>query len=282
MVTALSPADADRFFHLYGALHVYANEQLHVLPGVRTEEDWTKVTQDDRVRLRDALYDHPELFDRFIAENPARLSAEELEVVQKWSVAHVRGNFYLLRHLKRYSIFLSAGQPAHAYGVIGLTEEIDDLFPSFALPVYLQTVLLPFQGKIVWDGLVHYYNIVFGPGIRSDLNETYQRVKQREGIIESLPFPGEAAKAPARPRTTQPDLRPIVQQIVELSERLRPGATPLQRRAFSLLRAAAQLVDTATKDPTDLQAIGEHVRVVTRAYRQLATTYERETEGDEA
>ncbi len=260
---------------------MYANEQLHVLAGVRTEEEWTKVTQDDRVRLRDALYDHPELFDRFIAENPAKLSTDDLEVVQRWSTAHVRGNFYLLRHLKRYLIFLSAGKPAHAYGVIGLTEAIDDLFPSFALPVYLQTVLLPFQGKIVWDGLIHYYTIAFGPGVRADLNETYQRVKQREGIIESLPFPGEAAKVPARPRTTQPDLRPIVQQIVELSEQLRPGVTPLQRRAFSVLRAAAQLVDTATKDPPDLPAIGEHVQVVARAYRQLATTYEREIEGDE-
>lgn len=132
---------------------------------------------------------------------------------------------------------------------------------------------------------MRYDNVVFGPGIRADLNETYQRVKQREGIIASFPSPGEAATTPAaaaRPRKAQPDLRPIVQRAVEASEQLRPGVTPLQSRAYGLLRAAAQLAETATNDPPDLQAIGEHIRAVSRSYRQLATAYEREVGEDDS
>jgi hypothetical protein len=49
-------------------------------------------------------------------------------------------------------------------------------------------------------------------------------------------------------------------------------------RVYSHLRAAAQLAETATVDPTNLEAIGERVRAHTRSYRQLATTYRREVD----
>jgi len=167
--------------------------------------------------------------------------------------------------------------------VLGLTDSIADTFPGYALPVYLKAVLLPFKGHIVWDGLANYYNVTFGPGIRADLNETYQRVKQREGISESLTAADQATAGPAaasRPRKAQPDLRPIVQGIVEASERLRPGATPLQSRAYGLLRAAAHLAESATNAPSDLRAIDEQIRALTRSYKQLATAYEREVDSD--
>jgi hypothetical protein len=52
------------------------------------------------------------------------------------------------------------------------------------LPVYVQAVLLPFEGQIIYDGLLQSYAVVFGPGIRARLNEEYRNA--REGIITTL------------------------------------------------------------------------------------------------
>jgi hypothetical protein len=40
-------------------------------------------------------------------------------------------------------------------------------------PTLLETTLLPFEGKIIYDSLLRGYNVYFGSGIRSSLNETY-------------------------------------------------------------------------------------------------------------
>lgn len=274
----LPPGDVDQFFRLYRTLQLWANEQVRVFPKVHTSEELADLKLEDLRKLRDAIYDHPELIERFVAENPAGLTAEELSEVRGWS-RFVRGDFYILRHLKRYSAFLSSEKPARAYGVLGLSDAIEDMFPTYALPMYLNTVLLPFKGHIIWDGLINYYNITFGSGIRRDLNETYQRVKQREGIVESLTSseaPTAAGTVPSRPQKAQPDLRPLLHGIVEAAEQLRPGATPVQSRAYSLLRAATRLAEVATADPADPRAVDEQLRALSRSYKQLVTAYDRD------
>ena len=55
------------------------------------------------------------------------------------------------------------------------------------LPVWTETVLLPFKNMIVYDGLLSSYNISFGSGIRRELNESYKDAKQRQGIVTCLP-----------------------------------------------------------------------------------------------
>jgi hypothetical protein len=69
------------------------------------------------------------------------------------------------------------------------------------------TVLLPFRGKIIYDGLVSGYNITFGGGIKRTLNEEYKQAKEAFGIITSLGDDmASAAKPPKkskqRPRKT--------------------------------------------------------------------------------
>ncbi len=62
------------------------------------------------------------------------------------------------------------------------------------LPVYIQTVLLPFGKRIIYDSLLTTYNVSFGPGIRRRLKEAYRNATEREGILTSL-----LPTAPANP-----------------------------------------------------------------------------------
>jgi len=83
-----------------------------------------------------------------------------------------------------YSI--STTEPAIAYGVVALSQPFEELI-SPNLPVLVQTILLPFRDKIVYDGILNSFNISFGPGIRRGLNKSFKEAKERQGIVTSLP-----------------------------------------------------------------------------------------------
>ena len=53
------------------------------------------------------------------------------------------------------------------------------------LPVLTQTMLIPFKGVIVYDGLMTSYNISFGPGIRRNLNEDFKEAKTQHVAVHS-------------------------------------------------------------------------------------------------
>ena len=183
----LSREDGLLFYKLYPALVCYANQKLKLVAEIATDlEQYLAVPAELRLKVRNALHAHQELIDGFVQENPANLAPDELAVVSQWKNAVV-GSFYIFRYLKQYTVFLDDRSPPLAYGVIAVADPIEDLLgPN--LPILTQAVLLPFKGKIIYDGLLASYRVSFGPGIRERLKETYKRAKEVNGIIRSLPL----------------------------------------------------------------------------------------------
>ena len=183
----LETQDVELFFRLHRTLMYFVNQRLHVIPvTITTPEEFASLSPELRVKVRDALNANLDLIESFVDENPAHLSGDELDIIRSWRHL-VTGRFYVFRELKKYTVFLSATNPAIAYGVLALSQPFEDFFGPH-LPVMTQTVLLPFKGVIVYDGLMSRYNISFGPGIRRNLNEDYKETKARLGIVTSLPI----------------------------------------------------------------------------------------------
>ena len=180
----LSPQDIERFYRMWFAVLHYVNAQLHMVPDFPEAPDQESVSTEVAVQLRDALWAHDDLRERFIADNPAHLSAADLAVIESWQY-RVADTFSIVRSLQKYTIFLSHTSPAHAYGVLGLVSTIEETLP-LPLPVYAQAILLPFEHHIIYDSLIISYNVVLGPGIRRDLREQFRTLQEREGIITSL------------------------------------------------------------------------------------------------
>lgn len=171
------------FFGLAWHLLFYAAEQLEFLPRPRTPDDIRNLPQEQWCRLRNSLYEHPHLIEQFADRNPFGLPDEHLAIVRGWKQFH-RGKFIVWRYLKRYTVFLS-GKEDRALGVVALNKPFEIMLgPS--LPVAVETVLLPFRDRIVYDGLLSSYPIRFGPEIRRMLNESYRQAKAREGIVTSF------------------------------------------------------------------------------------------------
>lgn len=219
----LPPDELDQFFRLHRTLLFFVNQRLTVLPDtLGTPEDFAALSPEVRLKVRDALTANPALIESFAAENPARLPDDELDIVRSWRHL-VAGRFTVFRELKKYTVFLSTKKQPVAYGVLALSQPFEDLIGPY-LPVLTQTVLLPFKGRIVYDGLMSSYNVSFGPGIRRNLDEDFKTAKARHGIVTSLPvsatpLPAKAPKAKPAPKPPSREAKDgSLAVIVELVE----------------------------------------------------------------
>jgi hypothetical protein len=253
-------------------LQSYANNRLGLLPGITSPEQYATVPSEEKLKVRQTLWDDPQLLAAFVAGNPANLPPEALQIVQSWQ-RRVAGEFYILRYLQRHTIFLSAGEDARVYGVLGLYDHLEAVMLGRPLPIRVRGVLLPFKGRVVYDGLLESYAITFGSGIRSELNELYQRAKQQGVIIESLE-PAAPSQIPAK-RPKRRDWRPLLDSVAATTEQLRQADTAVQTRAMSVLKASARLAQAAARDPDDLDQIEALAQRTQTALRQLDTALSR-------
>ena len=182
----LPQQDARLFFRLHKTLLLFANQHLGVCSGALASlEDFNPARLEETARLRDALLERGDILESFLQENPAHLSDEELAIVSLWR-HRVAGKFCVFRQMKKHTILCSTTSPFVAYGVTALTEPFDEIVGG-RMPVLIETVLLPYRDKIIYDGLLRVYNVWFGPGFRRHLNEDYQVAKKLFGIVTSLP-----------------------------------------------------------------------------------------------
>jgi hypothetical protein len=200
----LTPQDVELFFKLHRALMFFVNQRLTVVPDeIASPEEFAALSPEIPLKVREAFLSHADLLQSFVDENPARLTKDELDIVRSWQHL-VHGKFYVFRQLKKHMVFLSTDKQPIAYGVLALSQPFEELVGPY-LPVLTETVLLPFKGMMVYDGLMTSYRISFGPGIRRSLNESFKEAKARHGIIRSLPMsdeplPGKAPKARPVPK----------------------------------------------------------------------------------
>ena len=180
----LSAQDTERFYSIWWPLLRYVNAQRHIVPELPVAPGERSLSGQEAHQIRNALWESDEMREAFIAENPANLPAADLAIVVSWS-DRVEGEFFIFRYLKQYTVFLNREDPPQAYGVLGLVSPIQEVI-TWPLPVLVQAVLLPFEGKIIYDGLLVPYSITFGGGIRHSLDQAYRTVQEREGVITTL------------------------------------------------------------------------------------------------
>jgi len=80
---------------------------------------------------------------------------------------------------------MDEGHRGKAYGVKGLVMQWEMIG---ILPRIVQATLLPFKGKIIFDGSFSCYNLFLGSGMKRSINDSFRRAKASYGIITSLPF----------------------------------------------------------------------------------------------
>jgi hypothetical protein len=182
----LKREDTDLFYRLYWSLLFYVNRKYSVIKDLKEpilmDENPRKV-----VELTEILYSNMEHIDSFVLENPFNFNNEELDIIKGWK-KHLKGKFLIVAHLKKYSVFMTNDKESMVYGVLGLYDEIEDIVPLF-IPSYVNTILLPFKGQIIYHGFIMSYNINIVGNMKRGIQDEYQQAKRKFGIITSLDAP---------------------------------------------------------------------------------------------
>lgn len=231
----IKPAESRRFFRVWWPLLHFTNREQRILPqSASTAPTKPPPTMEAALRIRDGLWSDPLLLQRFVKENPYDLTVQDLALAESWR-HRIEGTFFVFRHLKRHTILIDESDPPRAFAVKGLQSSFADLLGP-DVPVAAEAVLLPFGDQIVYDGLLVPYPIVFGSGIRRNLKETYDRIRERDALIESLP---------PRERTSKRDSAAVERRNMKLLDEFRRHSYVAGRgsatvdRDVAILRALA-------------------------------------------
>ncbi len=269
----LSEQEAKLFFQLMWALQFYVNQKLKIHPEIQRIDDYADSSTEQKVKVREALYENLEFFDSFVQKNPQNFSEEKLAVVSSWK-KFIIGQFFIERLLKKYAVLI---QEDKVYGVLGLSQGFDELTYHSNLPLYIETILLPFKGKIIYDGLLGFRNIYFGGGIKRNLKETYLRAKQNNLIIESLEMSHEENQNKLKPKSFKnwkPELDDLARKVKKLKGSVDHPA--IYSPAFSLVKASVDFAQLAVSDVNDQESLHKALQKVRRAFNKSNTVLYRE------
>lgn len=178
----LTPMDAALFYRLWLPMLDYVNSEYKVNPEIGQLSDAESIDPAEVMGIAEYVWTHTAVIDEYLA--CAGLPEEHHAIVAGWKKCR-RGTYILERNLKKGSVFISA-EDAEVYMVLGLFSAWEEMFGYRPLPVMMEAVLLPFRDKIITDGLVIPYNIVFGRGAAADLKDAYMDAKKSGKIYFSL------------------------------------------------------------------------------------------------
>lgn len=180
----LPTAQVDQFYHIWRPLLRFANEELKVVPNLSSKGPKDSIDSSAAIKVRDALWKHEEVLEKFITTNPAQLSSDNLGIARSWKYRY-QGQFMIFKVLKKHAVFISQDKRAHVFAVKGLYSSFEEMLGPYT-PLLVETVLFPFGNEIITDGLLQSYNVMFGNGIRSELKDIYDDAKERGAIITTL------------------------------------------------------------------------------------------------
>jgi hypothetical protein len=177
----LSPDELKLFHRLHSNLMQYALGKA--AETVREQRDQGAV-----IAARDSLFRNPRRITTFVKNNPYDFTSEELEIVSDWKKARL-GTFYIARSLKSHSLFIESTPQYQPTGRIFAVVDLGVPFKKIVqtpLPVVVHALLLPFKGRIVFDGVMTFYQVDLGSDVRELLDEFCDIAIRRSEVITSI------------------------------------------------------------------------------------------------
>ena len=175
--------DAKLFHKLMDSLLYYTNKKVNAIKNVNSKEEFFQNDIEKTVPLRKKIFANPQIIDDFVKENPENFNENELSTILSWKMQK-SGEFFLAKHTRDFSLFYSS-EDKKVYGVLGISDSFEEMFHGYA-PAFVKITLLPFKGKIIYEGIFFPYTITFGSGMRRSLKLEVDEAIQKYGITDSF------------------------------------------------------------------------------------------------
>ena len=178
----LSSEDAERFYNLWFPLLDYVNKQKGISTKLRNIRRKKNLDPNEVVKVAEALWADPSVIDDYLKNTRDEISERDRELIRSWK-RRVSGQFIVERILKKGAILLSDDK---VYQVSGIMSSWDELLRFTRCPAIIEATLIPFENVIIPDGLLHFFDVAFGPGSRELFRDEYMSAKESGKIIRQL------------------------------------------------------------------------------------------------
>lgn len=277
--TNLQEGEKDTFLRLITHLQYYVAQRLkyEFSSEIKCVDDYRKLSMQERMSPRDLVYENLHLVDEFLIQNPFQFSNDEIGTIERWRHHFVKGTFIVERHLQKGTIFITQEKDSEekVYLVHGLEFPLIEILPKQDLPLVVRTVLLPFKGRIVYDGLFKQVPMVLSTSVNRSLKEIYMKVKQQDTIITTLADEPDDNKRRKRRKedesTIAVDTKKLAMEISNSALQLKKTVTKgVESSAASVLYLTSQLMTKVLEDPRDKQTLRKHVKLLSTAINRLS------------
>lgn len=180
----LNADECKLFYETWYGIMGFVNERMGVIKA-KIKPEYPNTVDDMRVhKVREVLWKKPELIDEYISET--ELPQEKIDILKLWRSKHKIGMLIILEYRPEYAVALTSNEQGEdrLYGIKGISNSVAHTLRR-DLPAQIETVLLPFKGKIIYDSFISSMSIGFGEGAKAAFNEMYDKA-MRFNIITSL------------------------------------------------------------------------------------------------
>ena len=180
----LSSDECRLFYETWYGLMGFVNERMGVIKA-KIKPEYPNAVSDMLVhKVREVLWQKPELVDEYISET--ELPQEKIDILKLWRTSYIKGMFFLLEYQPEYAVAIAPNEQGEdrLYGIKGISNSIANTLQR-GLPAQVETVLLPFKGKIIYDSFMSSMSIGFAEGAKAAFREMYDNAI-KHGIITSL------------------------------------------------------------------------------------------------
>ena len=179
----LEEEQRDKLYELLFYLLDYTNNKYKINKRLLNKLDGkTPIDPREIQDIRKRLWKDNSIIEEYIKKNSQKLNKKDLNIIESWK-NRVEKKFIMAKHLKKHTIMMTGKE---VYGIVGISNEISEIIPTSELPIFVETVLIPFEGVITYDSILLPYMISLGGGIRKQINEEYMKAKNDDKIIYSL------------------------------------------------------------------------------------------------
>lgn len=187
-----------KFFRIRDALISFADEQLGVTGWpVAPSQVRRMMVQEDILVVTQKIFEHREVIDQFVEENPAKLSPEMLKDAAAWKDA-LAENAVLVEFPDGKERFIVGD---YGFEVCGLSVEPARMVEQ-ERPAIVWLAMVPYDGRIVHSGVVGEQQLAFGKRALKAFEDEAVTIYEEGRIVKT---PTQLAEAAASIRKAQAD-----------------------------------------------------------------------------
>jgi len=179
-----SQSECVLFYETWYGLMGFVNEREKVI-GATIKPVYPNPINDEQVyKVREVLWKNPKLIDDYL--DTVTLPYEKADLLKSWRNHYKKDSFFIVDYLPEYAVMIGSNEQKddRLFGVKGISRSLSDAMQR-ELPIQLDTALLPFRDKIIYDSFMSAMPVGFAQGAKAAFREMYKNALEH-GIATRL------------------------------------------------------------------------------------------------